>query len=196
MAKDKITREEAEAHDAEVREWLKSQQAAYEDRYTIMLALGHALPEKRLSPAERKQLEKRAVKIVCSALIKHLKGEELEFNMRTLALAWLEQQGRGPGRPSKNIQGPVVQQAVRDEYKKHQTPNPKVQRVLDEIGKRTGLRITHVPKRRMHKQIIGDVGDRIGLGTERMKQLARRGPDPVAEIDKAIKRITKKPKRK
>jgi hypothetical protein len=196
VAKDKITREEAEAHDAEVREWLKSKAAADEDRYTVMLALGYALPERRLSPAARKQLQKRADKIIRSALIKHLKGDELEFNMRRLALAWLEQQGRGRGRPSKNIQAHEIRQAIWDEYRKHEAPDPKVQRILDEIGKRTGLRITPVPKRPMHKQIIGDVGDRIGLGTERMKQLVPRGPDPVAEIDKAIGRITKKPRRK
>lgn len=196
MAKDKITRKTAEAHDAEVREWLKSKAAADEDRYTVMLALGHAIPEKPLSRAARKQLQKRAAKIVRCALIKHLKGEELEFNMRGLALAWLEQQERGRGRPSKNIQGLVVQQAVWDEYKKREAPDPKIQRKVDKIGKRTGLRITYVPKRPMHKQIAGIVGDRAGLGAERMRQLAPRGPDPVAEIDKAIERITKKPSRK
>ena len=191
-----MDKREAELHDAEIRESLKSKAADDEDKCTVMLALGYVLPEKPLSPAVRKQLDNRAAKIVCSALVKHLKGEELEFEMRRLALAWLEQQGRGRGRPSKSIQGFAVQQAVWDEYKKHQAPDPKIQRALDDIGKSTGFRITHVPKRPMHKQIIGDVGDRIGLGTERMKQLAPRGPDASAEINEAIQRITGKPKRK
>jgi lactam utilization protein B len=85
VAKHKITREAAEAHDAEVREHVKRQQAAWEEKYTLMLALGHALPEGRLTPTARKQLHKRADKIVRSALIKILNGEELDFEMRTLA---------------------------------------------------------------------------------------------------------------
>lgn len=125
MAKHKITREAAEAHDAEVREHVKRQQAAWEEKYTLMLALGHALPEGRLTPTARKQLHKRADKIVRSALIKILNGEELDFEMRTLARHWLEQQERGRGRPLKgSIQKHLVQQAVWDEYRKHPSKRP------------------------------------------------------------------------
>jgi len=186
VAKHKITREAAEAHDAEVREHVKRQQAAWEEKHTLMLALGHALPEGRLTPAARKQLQKRADKIVRSALIKLLKGEELDFEMRRLALRWLEQPEHGRGRPAKALQKLLVQQAVWDEYKKHL---PKVRR----IG---GFTISTVRKQPLHKEILGKVGDCLGIGDERMKQLAPRGPDPIKVIDKAIERITSKPKRK
>jgi hypothetical protein len=79
----------------------------------------------------------------------------------------------------------LVQEAVWDEYKKHL---PRVRR----IG---GFTISTVRKP-LHKEILGKVGDRLGIGDERMKQLAPRGHDPIKAIDKAIERITSKPKRK
>src|SRR5262249_41413688 len=151
---------------------LKSQEAAWEEKHALMFALEYALPEMPLTPAARKQLQKRADEVARSTAIKSLKGEELNFEMQCLARDWLEKQARGRGRRLKGlIQKFLVQEAVRNKYQKHLTPNPKIQRALDEISKLTGLRITHAPKRPMHKQILGTVGDRLGIGVERMKQL-------------------------
>jgi hypothetical protein len=165
-----VDKSEAERHDAEVREWLKSQEASQEarlrDRLTVAVSLGYALPETRLKSQEKKDLKKRADKIVLAELIKIVEGRDVDLGMRQLARVWLLQQQRGRGRPgNKVMQRGLIIEAVCNE------------------------RMKHAGSRRIHKQILGAVGGRVGLGMERMKQLA---PDGISEFNKAVKRAARK----
>lgn len=169
-----MDKRKAERHDAEIRAWIKSQETAWEaarkDYSTIAVSLGYELPEKRLTPREKNHLKKRADKIIRAELLKLLKGQEISADMRAFAKIWLLQEERGRGRPANKIKKGLIIQAVSDEERKY-----------------FGLR------RPKHKQILGAVGDTVGLGMDRMKQLA---PDPVTAINRAVKRLARKRKRK
>jgi hypothetical protein len=160
------------------------------DWLTVAVSLGHALPETSLTSREKKELKKRADKIVLAELIKIVEGRDVDLNMRQLAWIWLRQQQRGRGRPgNKVVQKGLIIEAVSQEYKKHF--NSGAQKLLDEISEHTGLRISlRAP---MRKLILGAVGDRVGLGMERMKQLA---PSGISEFNKAVKRVGRKRRRK
>jgi hypothetical protein len=90
---------------------------------------------------------------------------------------------RGRGRPKGLIRRGQIIEAVCQEYRADYL---KHRAILDDISRQTGLKITNKP--RMHKQIIGVVGDRFGVGKERMKQISKSGP---ATVSRAIKRLTR-----
>jgi hypothetical protein len=185
-----VDKSEAERHDAEVRERLKSQEARSHDWLTVAVSLGYALPETGLTSREKKELKRRADKIILAELIKIAEGRDVDLGMRQLAWIWLRQQQRGRGRPgNKVIQKGLIIEAVSQKYREHF--NSKAQKLLDEIGKHTGRRISLGAP--MHKQILGAVGDRVGLGMERMKQLA---PSGISEFNKAVKRVARRRRRK
>jgi hypothetical protein len=186
----KNERRAAEAHDAAIRKLLKSRESAWQDKLTVLIALGGALPENPLTSAEKKQIKKRADKIVNDALLKLIDGEDVDPEMRSLLRASVQQRERGPGRP-KIQKGPIIE-AVRQEYRKHFDQPRRIKQILGEIGDLTGLRIRST-YRPMHKQILGAVGDRVGLEIERMKQL---GPSRISEFNKAVKRVSRKRRRK
>ena len=104
----------------------------------------------------------------------------------------IKQRERGRGRPSNIVKKALIVDAVGQEYRKAYAVDPKVKAILNQIEKESGFRITPVP-RISHKAILGLVGDRVGLGMERMKQLAPSGAD---RFRKAVKRAAKELARK
>jgi hypothetical protein len=197
VSKKDAERKAAEAHDAAIRKLLESQEAEWEaarrDHDTVAVSLGYALPERRLSARVKKELKKRADKIICAELLKLVEGKDIAPDMRSLARIWLLQYGRGRGRPNnKVIQQLLIIQAVEEEYRKQHSLNSQeqeAQRILNDIGEIAGQRITLHKRRPLHKVVVGKVADRAGLGMERMKQLA---PSPEHKINKIVRRLARK----
>jgi hypothetical protein len=164
--------------------WLQARQ----DQYTVALALGYALPEKPLTAAEKKRLKKRSDEIILDAITKLARGGEVDDGMRGLIVIWAEQRKRGRGRPNKKIiQEGMIIQAADEEYRKHHQQYEKAQKILDDIYRQTGLRIS-ITGQPLHKQILGKISDRTGLGTERLKQISK---SPTAEINRIVKRLAR-----
>jgi hypothetical protein len=195
VAKRIVTREEAEAHDAMIREFIEKKsklwEAAEKDQTTVAIALGYALPDHPLNAIERKRINKRADQIVRRELLKLLEGQEPGPDFRALLRVWVERIGRGRGRTNAGIRRALIVERVADEYRKYHNHNSRAQKILDEIGEKLGVRITG-KLRVLHKQVLHDVGAQVGLDMESMKRLA---PSGVQTINRAVQRISRQRKR-
>jgi hypothetical protein len=194
------TRAQAVAEDAAARKWAAAQDAMWEatrkDRLPLRLALGLELPERRPTAAEKRHVERLADKVINRELRRLLDGEQVDTEMKGLLHEWIKQRERGRGRPSGIVKRMLVVDAVSLEYRKARAVDPKEKAILSQIEKETGLRITPAP-RISHKAILGRVGDRVGLGMERMKQLAPSGNDAFRKaVKKAARELARQDKAK